>query len=381
MRKNSGYHRTMLSRSSLAMAALVILALMAALLTAIPSVSAQTNSPATGQPTIFGTERVTQTLGAYAWWRIEDEDGMENATLSYQWVSNDGSTDTDIPGATGRTYTLQPSDVGKAIKVRVSFTDDAGNPESVTSEATVEVVAEDAGICTRTPVVRDYLVRRSSGVSDCGFVTDEHLAEITFVGLPGSRVGDPRVRSLRPGDFAGLSNVKSLYLDFTDMTELPTGVFSGLSGLWELQISQNPRLATLQKGAFDDLSSLGELRMNANAITELPDGVFEDLSNLTKLEMGNSELTSLPSGALDNQLILEVLTLRGSQLTNLPEGIFDNQTYLEKLDLAFNSLDSIPSDLFSTLHNLEQLDLGSNQLVELPEGVFNGLSALETLVD
>ena len=53
-------------------------------------------------------------------------------TYGYQWLADD----TEIDGATGSTYTLQASDNGKAIKVRVTFTDDAGNEESLTSAAT-----------------------------------------------------------------------------------------------------------------------------------------------------------------------------------------------------------------------------------------------------
>ena len=44
------------------------------------------------------------------------------------------------PGASGSSYTLRAADVGKTIKVRVSFTDDRGHQESVTSAATTAVV-------------------------------------------------------------------------------------------------------------------------------------------------------------------------------------------------------------------------------------------------
>ena len=67
---------------------------------------------------------------------IEDEDGLDNAGFAYQWVAGDGTTDTDIQGATNSTYTLTADDQGKAIIVRVSFTDDAGNEETLTSAAT-----------------------------------------------------------------------------------------------------------------------------------------------------------------------------------------------------------------------------------------------------
>ena len=49
--------------------------------------------------------------------------------------------DADIQGATNSTYTLADSDEGRAIKVRVSFTDDAGNEESLTSAPTAAVAA------------------------------------------------------------------------------------------------------------------------------------------------------------------------------------------------------------------------------------------------
>ena len=53
----------------------------------------------------------------------------------------DGSTDTDIDDATEASYTLTSSEAGKTVKVRVTFTDDAGNEESLISDASDEVVA------------------------------------------------------------------------------------------------------------------------------------------------------------------------------------------------------------------------------------------------
>ena len=94
------------------------------------------NSAASGAPTISGTAQVGQTLLASTS-GIADADGVANATFSYQWVADD----TEISGATGSTYTLVAGDAGKAIKVRVSFTDDAGNAETLTSAATTAVAS------------------------------------------------------------------------------------------------------------------------------------------------------------------------------------------------------------------------------------------------
>ena len=94
------------------------------------------NSPATGWPGITGTVRAGETLTATTD-MIEDEDGLTDAVFAYRWVRQDPatSTDADIEGATSSTYTVTDADEGKAIKVRVTFTDDAGNAESLTSDA------------------------------------------------------------------------------------------------------------------------------------------------------------------------------------------------------------------------------------------------------
>ena len=97
-------------------------------------------SAATGAPKIKGTVQVGETLTADTS-TVSDDDGITNVTYSYQWIRSDGSTDTDIQDATGSTHTLVDADEGKAIKVRVSFADDAGNDESLTSGATAEVAA------------------------------------------------------------------------------------------------------------------------------------------------------------------------------------------------------------------------------------------------
>ena len=105
------------------------------------------NSPATGSPTITGTAQVGSTLTADTS-DIADADGLNGVTFGYQWVANDGTADTDIADATASTYTLVSADEGKTIKVRVSFTDDAANEESLTSAATGAVVAAPSSYIT-----------------------------------------------------------------------------------------------------------------------------------------------------------------------------------------------------------------------------------------
>ena len=97
-----------------------------------------TNTPATGQPTITGTAEVGETLTA-ATSSISDANGLTNAVFSHQWVRSANGSDNDITNATGSTYVITNADIDKAIKVRVSFTDDDGYSETRTSNATTSV--------------------------------------------------------------------------------------------------------------------------------------------------------------------------------------------------------------------------------------------------
>ena len=102
------------------------------------SQNAAANSPAGGAPTIDGTPEVGQILTAVTT-GITDDDGLQDVVFSYQWLADD----VEISGADGATYILTSDDLGKAINVRVDFTDNAGNEESLISAPTAAVTAAE----------------------------------------------------------------------------------------------------------------------------------------------------------------------------------------------------------------------------------------------
>ena len=97
----------------------------------------QANTAPTGLPTINGTPQVEQTLTADTS-TINDGNGLTNVSYAYQWLA----AGTAISRATGSTYQLTSTEQGKTIQVRVDFTDDAGNSESLISVATDAVAAK-----------------------------------------------------------------------------------------------------------------------------------------------------------------------------------------------------------------------------------------------
>ena len=136
--------------------------------------------------------------------------GMGGHSDGFQWirVDDDGmSNAADIAGAASNAHTPVEADVGKKVRVKVSFTDD--------------------GICGRTLQVRDALLAEISGVSDCADVTATHLAAISGnLGL-----NDTGITALAAGDFAGLTALERLNLSFNELTTLDAGVFAELTAL------------------------------------------------------------------------------------------------------------------------------------------------------
>ena len=92
---------------------------------------ANVNDAPTGSVSITGTATQGQTLTAAN--TLADADGM--GSITYQWNANG----TAISGANGLSYTLTQAEVGKAITVTASYTDEQGTAESKTSSTTSPV--------------------------------------------------------------------------------------------------------------------------------------------------------------------------------------------------------------------------------------------------
>ena len=132
---------------------------------------------ATGAPTISGAALVGETLTANAS-GIADPDGLAGASFAYQWMA----LGRDIDGADGPSLTLTRNEVGRTIRVRVSFTDDAGNVESLTSEPTAAVAALPNNRATGAPTisgmarVNRVLRAHTSGIADPDGMADASFA-------------------------------------------------------------------------------------------------------------------------------------------------------------------------------------------------------------
>ena len=319
------------------------------------------NNPATGAPTITGAVRVDETLAA----------GIRSIA------------DADILDATDSTYTIVPGDRGRTVKVRMSFTDGAGNEESLTSEPTGRIGAP--GICDRTPAVMAAIVAGMTGVGDCSEVSETRLR--TWTGsqhfgpgvTPGLYLQGRGLSALQTGDFRDLHALRALDLNRNFLETVPDGLFEDLRTVEEIYLSGN-LLNELPDGTFDgQTANLSVLDLSANGLETLPEGVLRNLAGLVSLSLAGNGLAHLPGGLFDDLVELDELDLSANSIDELPEGVFGGLGDLQSLSLAGNDLKSLPENVFADLGNLAELDLSGNEFKDLPVGVFEGLSGLTDL--
>ncbi|WP_028626486.1 peroxidase family protein [Metapseudomonas resinovorans] len=127
----------------------------------------QVNDAATGAPTISDTtptqgQVLTATRGT-----IADPDGTTTSVFSFQWQSSaNGTTWTNIGGATAANFTPGAAQLGLMLRVVASFTDDQGFANTRASEATAVIGGTfngDAGNNTLTGTAGDDVMNGGGG--------------------------------------------------------------------------------------------------------------------------------------------------------------------------------------------------------------------------
>ena len=213
------------------------------------------NTAPTGLPTISGTARVGETLTADTS-GIADADGLTNVAYSYQWQA-DGA---DISGATGSAYTLVDADEGRTIRVTVSFTDDAGNEETLTSAPTATVEAKPNTPATGAPTINgtaqvgETLTADTSGIGDANGLTNAVYSYQWMAGgadIAGATASNYTLTAEEE------SHAIQVWVSFTDdrgngeeLTSAATGPVAGLPPPPLTAVSENAATSHDGSGAF-----------------------------------------------------------------------------------------------------------------------------------
>ena len=212
--------------------------------------------------------------------------------ISYQaWTDNTNIVAVHLFGGSKSLLTINPLDEAGVATVVVEAKDAQSLDWSARQDITVTVTAPSliAGVCDRTPEIRDALTRISS-VANCANITSVHLDALTTLVLASEGI-----TALKVDDFDGLSNLTVLDLSENLLARLDTSALNPLVNLRQLDVSRN-QLTFLDEATFNAHSELATLDLSDNQLAYIPPRVFGTLANLTKLNLAGNRLTQLSPG-------------------------------------------------------------------------------------
>ena len=212
-------------------------------------VHAQSNQDATGQPRVLASAQGAGILFADTE-RIRDGNGLPitivssyaTYTWSYQWIRVDGNSETNV-GANSASYQTVEADVGKLIKVRVSFTDADNFSEARTSLPFGPIVEPDP-LPASTLVSNTGQSASSSDIAQqyaLGFRLGDHGQgyEISSVSIDLAAAPSNLTVSLWSGGLEGgfQANTATKLFDFADPSSFRAGLnkFTAPAGAFAYQ--------------------------------------------------------------------------------------------------------------------------------------------------
>jgi hypothetical protein len=325
------------------------------------------NDTPTGSVTITGTATKGSTLALSD--TIADADGL--GSFTYQWL-RDGS---EISGATSSTYVLSQTDVGTNISASVSYTDDYGTAEIVTSEATdaiANVNDTPTGSVTITGTVSkgETLTADTSGLSD-----PDTLSSFNFVWLrDGTPISGAIASSygLTQEDVGAQISMQVSYTDgggtLESVTSDPTQAVTNIN---DDTFEGNDGDNTLSGGDGADKISggLGNDTITASPSNDLMDGGEGIDTAIYSGNLGNYKLTLGPSSTImtdrtgtegtDTLVDIEKLTFADRTLD------LDNYSSLTQLnDTQFSDLAKVYVAYFNRAADAEGLYFWADKLAE-----------------
>ena len=144
-------------------------------------------------------------------------------------------------------------------------------------------------VCGRTEQVKNKI--ESLTGKTCDHITAADLASVAVANDGLLAIGGG-ITSLKAGDFAGLSRVRTVHISNQQLTTLPVDLFAAgdLPGLDTLNFSNN-QLSSLPEDVFQPIRRrIVNLALNDNQLTTLPEDLFDGMTNLEFLSSSKQSI-------------------------------------------------------------------------------------------
>ncbi|XP_022084862.1 uncharacterized protein LOC110976135 isoform X3 [Acanthaster planci] len=208
-----------------------------------------------------------------------------------------------------------------------------------------------------------------------------------------------QISTIEPGGFIGLSGMLDLHLGSNRLEKLDADTMLGINGgfLFHLDVACN-KLKSLSPLTFSGVATPYRIVFRDNEIVEIPPRLmyqknkelvmfslvftnnriervapdaFEGLKYIHTLYFASNRIASLPENLFINTTIRGLLDLSSNMLTGLPEGLFKSLGRLRYLYLHNNMLSSLSKNMFGRLHSLRQLLISDNPIMQMDDRLFS----------
>ena len=201
--------------------------------------------------------------------------------------------------------------------------------------------------------------------------------------------------------FVGLLNLQLLQLKFNNISFMEPDIFnfplrdpqsqihlqgnmiSEVCGKWMQRFKyvylENNLIKKLKTGELIVTKKTVNFYLKNNKITHLQRNVFMGLSNLQYLDLQNNTLSFIETGAFNGLISLIILYLKNNKIQVIGLGTFQGLPSLKNLHLESNCIKHLPNGTFSFLSSLNKLFITDNNISEIDENAFSNLSVLKYL--
>ena len=205
-----------------------------------------------------------------------------------------------------------------------------------------------------------------------------------------------------PTNIFGIHSLHSLHMDDNRIEELPTGVFSGMTGARTIRVERN-RLTKLQDGVLQGVTWIsstsqytgGSIYFGGNLIRTVGEAVFnggpceppatpgptDPTTCVLSVYLSYNQIESVPAGLFSGMSRLRNLHLEGNKLVTVPAGLYSGLSALDWIYLNQNLIESLPDGLWSDQQDLDRVLLWDNKLTSVSLGWFNGLPTIPSGIE
>ncbi|KAF5307394.1 hypothetical protein FQR65_LT06908 [Abscondita terminalis] len=198
-------------------------------------------------------------------------------------------------------------------------------------------------------------------------ISDVHQAAFTRCEIQQElHMESNKLRAGYDGIFKHHKNLKELYLDDNEITELPSDGFLGLNNLDTLSLNKND--CVLKKDSFMGLDNLETLHLEENGIDAIAPGTFSRLQNLRNLNLSYNNFTELKPNTFwqaaneDQKTYFFTLSLHHNDIEKILPGAFDGIDRIEDLQLYNNKLSKFEPNAWQSLSFIGTIELQNNQI-------------------